>query len=164
MNRFADGTDMVIHGYIFIECDAKNFYMVSKGSWEPATLIMARLKQLWARWQVLSKIASDLSKLGPYHLHRTKRARSQYSEWGYRDRALILLTALSMFYFTICNRFCICTADLFRCTQKWSRISNGHLSDSEGRRFEYYHFCNTEYSMSPFTLNLGLGFCSLDYV
>ena len=30
MNGLADGIDMVIHGKIFIECDAKNFYMVSQ--------------------------------------------------------------------------------------------------------------------------------------
>ena len=30
MNGLADGIDMVIHGYVFIECDAKNFYMVSQ--------------------------------------------------------------------------------------------------------------------------------------
>ena len=30
MNRFADGICMVIHGQIFIQCDAKNFCMVSQ--------------------------------------------------------------------------------------------------------------------------------------
>jgi len=30
MNRLADGIDVVIHGQIFIECDAKNFYMVGQ--------------------------------------------------------------------------------------------------------------------------------------
>jgi len=30
MNRLADGIHMAIRGYIFIECDAKNFYTVSQ--------------------------------------------------------------------------------------------------------------------------------------
>ena len=30
MNRLADGIDMVIHGYVFIECDAENCYIVSQ--------------------------------------------------------------------------------------------------------------------------------------
>jgi len=30
MNRLTDGNDMVIHGKVFIECDAKNFCMVSQ--------------------------------------------------------------------------------------------------------------------------------------
>jgi len=36
INGFPYGINVVIHGQIFIECDAKNFYMVSH--WDPSAI------------------------------------------------------------------------------------------------------------------------------
>ena len=53
--------DMVIHRQVFIECDAKNFYMVSQRDPRASNIDCGEIGVVWARWRVPSKIASDLS-------------------------------------------------------------------------------------------------------
>jgi len=105
------------------------FIWSAKGIWQPATLTVARLEWLWARWRV--RLLQTCRDLGPCHLHRNKHARSQYSVWGYRDRACSRM-GIEKFLHCGLRQFRHSKSSVYRwSTTRPSSVCLRHLQDNE---------------------------------